>query len=56
MSASSGSGSKGHWREGVPVQGDSGAFAVGVGTTVLTALVLFCVYDLLRVTFQQEIL
>lgn len=47
MSASSGSGSKGHWREGVPVQGDSGAFAVGVGTTALTALVLFCVCDLL---------
>lgn len=47
MSISSGSGSKGHWREGVPVQGDSGAFVVGVRTTVLTALVLFCVCDLL---------
>lgn len=31
----------------MPVQGDSGAFAIGVGTTVLTALVLFCVCDLL---------
>lgn len=41
MSISSESGSKGHWREGVPVQGDSGAFVVGVRKTVLAALVLY---------------